>query len=120
MFPPLFVVEHGLLPGAKLPATMTASLTPLAGTVAHVASPRQNVEALAPVPLFRFPTGKFPVTPPLPLDAKFAAGMSAPVIDRNDGLPALPFGAARNVFADWLPKSAPTDAPKETLPDAFP
>ena len=29
---------------------------------AHVPSPRQNVDALADVPLFRFVTGKFPVT----------------------------------------------------------
>ena len=30
---------------------------------AHVPSPRQNVELVAPVPEFRFPTARFPVTP---------------------------------------------------------
>jgi hypothetical protein len=35
---------------------------PVAGGAAHVASPLQKVVLLAPVPEFRFPTGRFPVT----------------------------------------------------------
>ena len=38
------------------------TLPPPAGA-AHVPSPRQNVEDDAEVPLFRFPTGRLPVTP---------------------------------------------------------
>jgi len=39
-----------------------APVTP-ALTVAHVPSPRQYVEDVAPVPLFRLVTGRLPVTP---------------------------------------------------------
>jgi hypothetical protein len=42
--------------------------------VAHVPSPRQYVDDEAPVPEFRFPTGKFPVTPPAPPTARLIAG----------------------------------------------
>ena len=41
-------------------ATLVTEPVPAA---AQVPSPRQNVEEVAPVPLFRLVTGKFPVTP---------------------------------------------------------
>jgi hypothetical protein len=45
------------------PGTVWATLVtvPLPAGVAHVPSPRQYVELDAPVPLFRFATGRFPV-----------------------------------------------------------
>lgn len=46
------------------PAAVTCPAA--AAGAAHVPSPRQNVELLALVPLFKFVTGKLPVTPPLP------------------------------------------------------
>ena len=46
------------------PATFTEVTVPaLAAGVAQLPSPRQNVVALAPVPLPRLVTGKLPVTP---------------------------------------------------------
>lgn len=47
-------------PPVNVCATLVTDPTPAA---AHVPSPRQNVEDVAPVPEFRFVTGKFPVTP---------------------------------------------------------
>ena len=41
---------------------MVCTVPPEFGGTAQVPSPRQNVVAEAPVPLFRFPTGRFPVT----------------------------------------------------------
>ena len=38
------------------------TVPPVPDGVAHVPSPRQNVVALAVVPLFKLVTGKFPVT----------------------------------------------------------
>jgi hypothetical protein len=38
--------------------------------VAHVPSPRQNVDELAPVPLFKFAAGKFPATSAVRLTAE--------------------------------------------------
>jgi len=55
--------------------TCTFSVEPLPDGVAHVPSPRQKVELEAPVPLFKLVTGRFPVTPPTPLAARFVAGV---------------------------------------------
>lgn len=44
----------------KVPETL---VTPVPAGVAQVPSPLQNVEELALVPLFKFVTGRFPVTP---------------------------------------------------------
>src|SRR5579862_5119824 len=57
--------------------------------VAHVPSPRQNVVLLADAPLLRLATGKFPVTPPLPVPARLMAGISVPASARNAGAPAV-------------------------------
>ena len=53
--------------------TETLVTVPAPAGVAHVPSPLQNVELLALIPESRLPTGKFPVTPPLPDAAKFIA-----------------------------------------------
>ena len=54
-----------LVPVAKVcvvPVSPFSEVIPVAGGAAHVPSPLQNVELEAEVPLFRFATGKFPVT----------------------------------------------------------
>src|ERR1700677_3351007 len=63
---------------------------PLLG-VAHVPSPRQNVELLADVPLLRLVTGRFPVMildPPARFNAP-DAGSAVPAFEHN-GSPAVP------------------------------
>jgi len=62
-------------------------LNVVAGSAAQVASPRQNVEELAPVPLFKFATGKLPVTPPFADEARLIGGMSALASGRKYGSP---------------------------------
>lgn len=54
-FVPIVTADPVLLPPFKM--------SPVPEGVDHVPSPRQKVEALADVPLFKFVTGKFPVTP---------------------------------------------------------
>lgn len=59
---PLFVIgdpvtHNGLT--AVAPTLLTVP-PPVPGGVAHVPSPRQNVDELAPVPLLRFAGGKLP------------------------------------------------------------
>ena len=44
-------------------ATAVPAGSPVAAGADHVPSPRQNVEPLALVPLFKLLTGKLPVTP---------------------------------------------------------
>jgi hypothetical protein len=56
--PPVFVM---VLVEAVQPRSDTVP-PPAAGGVAQVPSPRQNVDELAAVPLFRFATGRLPVT----------------------------------------------------------
>ena len=65
---------------------------------AHVPSPRQNVVDDALVPPFKFPTGRFPVTPPALEDARLITGKSAEANARNVGCPVEPFGAAKTLF----------------------
>lgn len=55
---------------------------PPAAGAAHVPSPRQNVDADAPVPLLRFPTGRFPVTPFDRSICAHAGLFDVPVFDR--------------------------------------
>src|SRR6516162_3788661 len=55
------------VPLVPVASVCVAALRPLSevspvAPAAHVPSPRQNVDELAPVPLFRFPTGRLPVT----------------------------------------------------------
>jgi hypothetical protein len=57
-------------------------VTPLPAGVAHVPSPRQNVVALADVPVFKFDTGRFPVTPFARETCAHAGLFDAPVFDR--------------------------------------
>jgi hypothetical protein len=47
----------------KVPVIAPHTAPPPPGGAAQVPSPRQNVEDEAPAPLFKFPTGKLPVTP---------------------------------------------------------
>src|SRR6266566_7567503 len=47
----------------------------------HVPSPRQNVDDEALVPLFKFPTGRFPVTALARLTADHAASPRQKVVD---------------------------------------
>jgi hypothetical protein len=63
---------------------------PVPGGVAQVLSPRQKVVAEAPDPLFRFATGRFPVTPPAADEARLMTGISADTSDRNVGAAAAP------------------------------
>jgi hypothetical protein len=55
----------GLPPNVSVTFVSSVLVSAAPATVgdAHVASPRQNVELLALVPLLRFATGRFPVTP---------------------------------------------------------
>lgn len=73
--------------------------------VAHVPSPRQNVVPDAAVPLFRLVTGRFPVTPPFPLAARFDAVKFVPgIVPDQVMLPALtPKPVGREVERDGTP-----------------
>jgi hypothetical protein len=66
------------------------------GGVVQVPLPLQYVLEVAPEPLFKFVTGRFPLTPPLPAELNSAGGTSAPTIARRPTAPLLPFGVARN------------------------
>ena len=73
---------------------------PLPLGTAHVPSPRQYVVFDADVPELRLVTGKFPVTPPLALEARLIGGMSAETCTRNVGVAAPPeAGPIRAVLA---------------------
>lgn len=66
----------------RLPLTMLEvvdTLPPTTG-IAHVPSPRQNVEAEAPVPLFKLPTARLPVTPEDRLTDGMRAAAKTPVL----------------------------------------
>ena len=97
----------------KLPAVVKACiltvvnpLPPPAG-VAQVASPLQKVVLEADVPLFRFVTGRFPVTPVV---------RGNPVHDDNVPLVGVPKAGVTNVGL-----VAPTNAPDPVDPvNAFP
>ncbi len=87
------------------------------GGVAHVASPLQNVVLLAPVPLLRWDTGRFPVTPVV--RGKPVALVKVP----EEGVPKAPptgynvplVGKVTAVAADKVP--AKVNAPENvTLP----
>src|SRR5580692_9784992 len=67
----MIVPEVPLYPATfRLPELPGPLTLPLPVGVAHVASPRQKVELLAPEPEFKLLTGRLPVTPPLPLLAR--------------------------------------------------
>jgi hypothetical protein len=70
---------------------------------AHVPSPRQKVVLDAEVPLFNLATGRFPVTPPLAVEARLMGKMSAATSARNVGATAAPVvGPAKTVLADCV------------------
>jgi len=93
------VVVTGEPPTENTEGAVRATLDTPPGGVTHVPSPRQNVEDDAPVPLFKFVTGKLPVTPPAPEAARLIAGRSPPTIARSPSAPVVPFGVARKLFA---------------------
>ena len=58
---------------------------------AQIASPRQNVEVDAPVPLFRFATGRFPVTPVVSgKPVTFVAVITQPAVRQTLPVPLTP------------------------------
>jgi hypothetical protein len=63
----------------KVPVT---DVTPVPAGVAHVPSPRQKVVPDALVPLFKFATGKFPVTPFDKSICAHAGLLLLPVLDK--------------------------------------
>jgi hypothetical protein len=65
---------------------------------AHEPSPRQNVVEPAPVPLFKFPTGRLPVTPFDKSTCAHAGMFDAPVFDKYRVAEAL-VASFDNVFA---------------------
>ena len=87
-------------------------VTPPAGA-AHVASPRQNVEADADVPLLRLPTGRLPVTPvergrPVPLTRPIAAGVPVAFVKTSaEGVPRS--GVTRVGLFDRTTKTVPVE-----------
>jgi hypothetical protein len=70
--------------------------------VAHVPSPRQNVELEAEVPEFRFPTGRFPVTSAL---ARLTALLVQVCVDPAKWQSPTPGEDATTRFADRMPES---------------
>lgn len=84
--------------------------------VAQVPSPLQKVEDDAPVPLFKFPTGRFPVTPPFAELARLIGGISADTNARNVGATADPVvGPAKTAFADCVRRDKEPVPPRETV-----
>ena len=65
-------------------AVTGVALQPDDPAAAHVPSPRQNVEDVAPVPLLRCDTARFPVTP-------VASGSPVALVNvRDEGVPPAP------------------------------
>lgn len=74
--------------------TLVVTLPDPAG-VAQVPSPRQNVTLEAPVPLFKFPVGRFPVMS--------AVRLTAPNVGRPEALPCRTVVVVPNVPSAALP-----------------
>lgn len=80
------------LPGPAVTSPVSCVM-PVSDGVAHVASPRQNVVADAPVPEPRLVTGRFPVTPvvsgkPVPLASPIDAGVPVAFVRTSaEGVP---------------------------------
>lgn len=91
---------------------LVPTVSPALG-VAHVPSPRQNVELLALVPLFKFATGRLPVTPVVSdkpvafVSVKLAGVPPAPL--NNTGAPALPVLMANAVAMPVPRPDTPVD-----------
>src|SRR5271157_2908150 len=89
--------QIGRAPVVIVPVVETVPPPPLG--VAHVPSPRQNVEDAADVPELRLVTGKLPVTPPAPPVAKLIAGSTEAIVAAAQTPPApkttSPFIGAR-------------------------
>jgi hypothetical protein len=82
----------------RFPAVLVT--VPAPAGVAQLPSPRQKVEDEAESPEFRFPTGRFPITPPLADEARLICGMSALTRPRHVGRFAAPdVGPANTQFA---------------------
>jgi len=95
--------------------TEAATLDTPPGGVTQVPSPRQNVVLDAPVPLFKFVTGRLPVTPPLPDEPSNAAGTSAPTIARKPSAPVVPLGVAKKLFAVCAAVNVTASVPVEVI-----
>lgn len=83
-------------------ATLKFVTVPCPAGVAQVPSPRQKVVAEAPVPLFKFATGRFPLTPV----AKLIVGMR---LDANT--PLLISDASMLLFVNVWVSEVPTIVP---------
>jgi len=108
-----------VVPVAKVwvvPVRPLSDVIPVAGGLAHVPSPLQNVELLALVPLFRLVTGRFPVTSADKLTApKLGAPPAFPcntvvVVPR---LPSVETAVVLPPITNWLIVSVP---PAVTFP----
>ena len=85
------------------------------GGVAHVASPRQKVEAEADVPLFKLVTGKLPVTPVV--NGKPVALVRVPL----DGVPRAPLKVTKApALPTFTPKAVTTPVPVVVVAGAAP
>jgi hypothetical protein len=105
------------------------TLPPPAG-VAQVPSPRQNVELLAEVPLLRFVTGRFPVTPVVsgkPVALVSTPALGVPILGVvNTGLvaktacpvPVSSVRAARRLALEGVASTVATPVPKPVMPVA--
>jgi hypothetical protein len=109
------VLVIGLPATLKIPGMVSATLDTPPGGTDQVPSPRQKVVDEALVPLLRFPTGRFPVTPPAVLIARLMDGMSAETRDRNVGAPDTPpDGPEKMVLIAWLVK-VPVNVPEDVI-----
>ena len=98
------------------------------GTDAHVPSPRQYVVLLAPVPLFRFETGRFPVTPVvkgrpvalvrMPDDGVPSAGVTkvGDVANTSEPDPVSSVTAAARLALVGVAKNVATPVPRPDTP----
>ena len=68
-------------------------------------SPRQKVVEVAPVPPFRLPTGRFPVTPPALDEAKLMTGNcdaeAVPEMSEKPGCEAVGMPSVPIAFSHW-------------------
>ena len=108
--------------------TETLVTVPAPAGAAQEPSPRQNVEALADVPLFKLPTGKLPVTPVVkgkPVAdvktkvegvPKLGVTKVGEVAKTAEPLPVSSVKAAARFADDGVPRKVATPLPKDVMP----